>query len=298
MIIDRTNLLNLQVAFKAAFQGGLGAGPEPTYRKISTTVPSSTAKEAYPWLAQIPRIREWIGERVVRDITAEGYELKNKSFEQTIEVPRESIEDDQYGIFTPLMTAMGEDARKFPDELVYGALAAGFDTNCYDGQYFFDTDHPVKNQDGSFSTQSNYQAGAQTPWFLLCTKRSIKPLLFQDRKKFEFVAKDDPRTSDDVFNRNQFRYGTYGRGAAGYTFWQLAYGSKAALTKENFDTVYDAMNTRKGDEGRPLGIVPDVLVIPGTLRNAANEILTVQRLANGADNPNHKIVDILIAPWL
>ena len=297
MIINRTNLNNLNTAYRTAFRGTFTAG-ETIYKKVATVVPSSTGTEAYPWLGQLPRIREWIGDRVVRSITTEGYQLTNKPFEQTVEVPSTAIEDDTYGVFTPLMGAMGESARVFPDELVFGALAKGFNTNCYDGQFFFDTDHPVKKEDGSTEMQSNLQAGASAPWFLLDASKVVKPLIFQDRKKFEFVAKDDPNTSDDVFTRNVFTYGVYGRCAAGYSFWQLAYASKATLDMDNFDAAYDAMTSRKGDEGRPLNIKPTLLVIPSTLRKKADEIVAVQRLANGADNSNFKIVDVLIAPWL
>lgn len=297
MIINRTNMLGLNVAYKKAFQNAFSAG-EVLYKKIATVVPSTTATEAYPWLVGIPRIREWIGERQIRSITTEGYQLTNKSFEQTISVPRTAIEDDTYGTYSPLFASIGESARVFPDELVFGALAAGFTVNGYDGQYFFDTDHPVTQADGSVATKSNMTAGSSTPWFLLDLSKPVKPLIFQDRKKFEFVAKDDPHTSDDVFMRNEFLYGVYGRCAAGYAFWQLAHGSKATLDKTNFDAAYDAMAGLKGDEGRPLGIKPTLLVIPTSLRNAANEIVAVQRLANGADNPNYKIVDVMIAPWL
>lgn len=297
MIINRTNMAGLQVAFKKNFEGAFSAG-EVLYKKIATVVPSTTATEAYPWLGQIPRIREWIGERVIRSITTDGYQLTNKPFEQTITVPRTAIEDDTYGVFSPLFAAIGDSARVFPDELVFGALAKGFQTNCYDGQFFFDTDHPVRRDDGSTITVSNMQAGSSTPWFLLDLSKPVKPLIFQDRKKFEFVAKDDPNTSDDVFMRNEFLYGVYGRMAAGHAFWQLAFGSKDILDKANFDAAYDSMTSLKGDEGRPLGIKPTVLVIPPSLRNAANEIVTVQRLASGADNPNYKIVDVMIAPWL
>jgi phage major head subunit gpT-like protein len=297
MIINRTNLNDLQVSYRTAFRNAFTAG-ETLYKRVATVVPSTTGTEAYTWLGHLPRIREWVGERVVRSITAEGYKLTNKPFEATVEVPRTAIEDDTHALYSPLMASMGEDARVFPDELVFSMLGKGFSTNCYDGQFFFDTDHPVKKEDGSTEMQSNLQAGGGTPWFLLDTSKVVKPLIFQDRKKFEFVAKDDPNSSDAVFMRNMFTYGVYGRCEAGYAFWQLGYASKAPLTKDNFDAAYDAMAGRKGDEGRPLGVKPNLLVIPVSLRNAANEIVAVQRLANGADNPNFKLVDVLIVPWL
>ncbi len=67
-------------------------------------------------------------------------------------------------------------------------------------------------------------AGSDSAWYLLCTKRPIKPLIFQERKKPKFVSKT--RMEDDnVFFENQYLYGVDYRGNAGYGFWQMAYGS-------------------------------------------------------------------------
>ena len=43
---------------------------------------------------------------------------------------------------------------------------------CYDGQNFFDTDHPVGEQ-GSQETVSNVQTGAGPAWYLLDTTRPV-----------------------------------------------------------------------------------------------------------------------------
>lgn len=47
-------------------------------------------------------MREWIGEREVQALAAYDYLIKNKKFEMTIGVPRDDIEDDKYGVYTPL----------------------------------------------------------------------------------------------------------------------------------------------------------------------------------------------------
>lgn len=61
-------------------------------------------------------------------------------------------------------------------------------------------------------------------WFLLCTNRAIKPLIFQNRRKPKFVAKD--RDNDDnVFYDKQYIYGVDSRCNAGYGLWQLVFGS-------------------------------------------------------------------------
>lgn len=67
-------------------------------------------------------------------------------------------------------------------------------------------------------------------WFLLCTKRPIKPLIYQQRKKAKFVSKTDEK-DDNVFFSKQFLYGVDSRGNAGFGFWQMAYGSDGTANK-------------------------------------------------------------------
>ncbi len=61
-------------------------------------------------------------------------------------------------------------------------------------------------------------------WFLLCTNKFIKPFIYQERKKIEFVYRTNEK-DDNVFMRDEFEYGASARGAAAYGLWQLAYGS-------------------------------------------------------------------------
>nr|WP_235669647.1 Mu-like prophage major head subunit gpT family protein [Solidesulfovibrio carbinolicus] len=70
-------------------------------------------------------------------------------------------------------------------------LRLGLSTLCFDGQYFFDTDHPVNpNVDGTgaAATIANIADGTGIPWFLLGTSRVLKPVLFQERTKPELTA--------------------------------------------------------------------------------------------------------------
>lgn len=67
---------------------------------------------------------------------------------------------------------------------------------------------------------------ADTPdyWFLLATKRAIKPFIFQLREKPHLTSKNNDG-DDNVFWDNKFIYGCNARYNAGYGLWQLAYGS-------------------------------------------------------------------------
>jgi phage major head subunit gpT-like protein len=296
MIISSSNLSNLTTGYRAAFQSAF-AEAKPQWKTFATYVKSSTALETYAWLGQFPGMREWIGDRIIKNLGQNGYQLRNRDWEQTVAVPRNAIEDDQFGVYTPMMAAMGAAAATLPDELVFGTIAGGFAAHCFDGQFFFDTDHPVKSPNGATASVSNVQTGSGAAWYLLDLAKPVKPFIYQERKPARFVAKDDP-TDERVFMKNEFVYGADARMVGGYAFWQLAFGSKQTLNETNFDAAYDAMTTLKGDEGRPLAIKPTHLLVPPSLRKAADEIVRVQRKANGADNANFQLVDVVVSPWL
>ena len=67
-------------------------------------------------------------------------------------------------------------------------------------------------------------AGHDSAWYLLCTTRPIRPLIWQQRKKAKFVSLT-AETDNNVFMRKTFIYGADYRGNAGFGFWQMAYGS-------------------------------------------------------------------------
>lgn len=299
-IITPALLTALYTGYRAEYQRVYGETPT-SWEKIATLMPSTSKSNTYGWLGQFPKLVEWIGPRVLKDMAAQGYTITNKLFEASVSVPRVDIEDDSVGVYKPLFGEMGRAAKSFPDELIFGLLGLGRTTLCYDNQYFFDVDHPVyPNVDGTgaAATVANFidEAGG-TPWYLLDTSRVIKPLIFQERTKPELTAMT--KTDDEsVFMSDVYRYGVRYRCNGGFGFWQTAFCSKKTLSTDNFNAAYDAMCAFAADGGRPLGIKPTLLVVPTTLRTKANETITVSRLANGADNPNAGIVDVLVTPWL
>ena len=296
LVVNATNLKAVFTGFKTAFQNSFN-GAETQYQKIATEVPSSTGEEEYGWFGQIPRLREWIGDRVVKRLGLHKYSIKNKKFESTIGVDKDKIDDDSYGLFTPLFSEMGYAAATHPDELVFALLKDGFTNPCYDGQYFFDTDHPVGNEETGITSVSNMQAGAGNAWFLMDNSRPLKSIIFQKRRAYDFksMTKDD---DESVFMREEFRYGVDARVNAGYAFWQMSFGSKATLDQANFDAAFEAMTSFKSDEGRPLGIMPKLLVVGSSNRSAAKAVVEKELLANGESNTNYKAVEVLVVPWL
>ena len=291
-------LKTLKTGFSAQFQEGrLVAAKDASYKRVATVVPSSTSEEEYGWLQDIPQIREWIGDRHINSLQESGYAIKNRKFELTIGVNGDDIDDDKVGIYGPRFQMMGDESARFPDRLVYELMKSGFTAKCYDGQPFFDANHPYTTTDGTTVTQSNYQAGAATPWYLLCTKRPLKPLIYQERRPFEFVAMD--RADDEsVFMRDELLYGVDGRANVGFGFWQMAVGSKATLDAANFKAARQLMLNCIGGHGKPLGLMPDLWVGPPSLLDTATELFEVQTLAGGGANPHYKAVETLVTPFL
>ncbi|QIL81779.1 hypothetical protein G7047_19055 [Diaphorobacter sp. HDW4A] len=303
MQINNANLKALYVAFNAAFKGGLGQAASQ-YTQIATVVPSTTGSEEYAWLGKLPGLREWLGDRVVHAIGNHGYTIKNKSFEMTVGVPRVAIEDDQYGVYIPLMTEMGRAVDAHPDELTFGMLKSGRIALCYDGQPFFSAQHKVLNEKGKEVNVSNISDdGNDGPtWYVLETRRAIKPLIFQNRKAPNFVTKT-AETDDNVFDRAEFVYGVDARRNAGFGFWQLAHASNKPLNAANLKAVITAMETQVGDHGRPLGISPNMLAVPKALRFDANKLLTADLVPNEAGtatetNDLKGVLTLLAADWL
>ena len=296
MIINKQNLTALFTAVKTAFNKGF-RGATPLWQKVATSVPSSTGTEEYAWLGQFPRLREWIGERLIKNMADHGYSIKNKPFESTVAIPRDNIEDDTYGVYNPLYEELGYAALTHPDELVFGLLADAFTTKCFDGQFFCDTDHPVGNEDSGITSVSNMQAGASAPWFLLDASRPLKPLIFQQRKAYNLQAmtKED---DENVFMRREYIYGVDARCNVGFGLWQQAFGSKAALDATNFNSARAAMESLKSDEGRPLRIKPTLLVVGPSNRAAAEALIGTETLAAGGKNPLYQAVEILVVPDL
>ena len=296
MIINNSSLQALRVGFSSEYQNAFDAVPKLKDR-VAKTVRSTTAMNTYGWLKSLTGMREWLGSRTIDNLSEASYTILNKSFEKTIGVNRDNIEDDNLGMYSDGFTMMGDGAGCLPEELVWGLLKAGFATNCWDGQFFFDTDHPVILADGSLGTYANTDGGAGQPWFLMCTKRPIKPIIYQERKAPNFVAKDK-ETDDNVFDRKEFVYGVDIRCNVGYGLPQLAWGSKQTLNATNYEIARAAIINMKADGGGPLGLIPDLLVVGATNEGAARGIVQSQLVNGGESNKWAGTAEVLLCPWI
>lgn len=143
---------SLREGFQTIFLKAYNAAT-PVWPKIATKTTSTGASEEYGWLGNVPGIREMNGERMPKGLSTYDYVIKNKEFEGTVEVRQTDIDDSKVATKDALVTALGNRAALFPDQLVFDLLKAN--GLCYDGQNFFDTDH----SEGLSGTQSNDLTG-------------------------------------------------------------------------------------------------------------------------------------------
>jgi len=121
-------------------------------------VPSKSNKEKYGWLGNIPQLNEWLDERKLNGVLDYNYEILNKDYEATLQVDRNSVEDDQLGAIKIRVNDLAVRAKQHPRKLFFEALVAGSTDLCYDGQAFFSESH----SSGKSGTQSNLLTGSGT----------------------------------------------------------------------------------------------------------------------------------------
>jgi len=107
-------------------------------------------------------------------------------------------------------------------------------------------------------------------------------------------APNDPH----VFMKDEYLYGVRARANSGFGLWQLAYGSKAPLTAENYAAARTAMQKVRGDTGRLLGVKPDTIVVSAELEGAARKLLKATTQDGGDSNIWQGSADIIVAPYL
>lgn len=118
---------------------------------------SDSELETYAWLNEIPGLREWIGGRQAVGLSEQGFSIRNKKYEGTLEIPVDWLRRDKTRQILARIREQAEAAQSHWAELLSALIAAGENTACYDGQYFFDTDHPgpLDATGGQTGSQSN-----------------------------------------------------------------------------------------------------------------------------------------------
>jgi phage major head subunit gpT-like protein len=293
MEVSSQNLTTLFTGFDTIFAKGFEMAPS-YYDKLCSIVPSSTSQTVYPWLGRTTGFREWFGDRVLQALEAHAYTIVNKTFEDTVGIERERIEDDQYGVYAPVIEQLGWDAKTHPDQLIFGMMKAAVTGAavqigkitvpvpiCFDGLNLYSASHPagLAGEASSAVTYPNIDTGGSGAyWFLVDGARPIKPFIFQKRREYA-VTRMNTATDEAVFSQRLFRYGVDVRCNAGVGLWQLTYASNKDLSNPaNYGAAVAAVRSIKSDAGVPFGAwngPPSTrfLVVPPSLEEVARQLL-------------------------
>lgn len=142
MLVNAQNLTAVFINLKTIFNKAFEAAPSQ-WQETTMLVPSGSSQNDYAWLSRFPRMRKWLGDKVIKSLAAFKYTIVNDDWETTVEVDRNDIEDDQIGIYAPMAQEAGFSSKQLPDEIDADLKNGAFAGICYDGQYFYDSDHPV-----------------------------------------------------------------------------------------------------------------------------------------------------------
>lgn len=133
----------------------------PLVEKLAMTIESSQDSEKHAWLGMSPGFREWVGGRQAKGLRASDFTIVNKDYESTLAYHERDRAEDKTG---QLDVRIGEHSMRAlsHDEALLSTLIIAAESGvCYDGQYFFDTDHS-EGDSGSQSNDLTYNAASTT----------------------------------------------------------------------------------------------------------------------------------------
>jgi phage major head subunit gpT-like protein len=209
---------NLEFLFKQAdMRYGQLLAATPTWNgQIATEMPSSSRQVTYGWLARIPIMRKWLGERQIHALATHSRTVTNEKFELTDSLSVDDVEDDQFGLFNMNLSFMAAQAAKWKDQMIAQLLRDATSITGYDGKAIYATDHPVNGGD---------------------------------------VSGGPTGTAQSNLNLNK------------------------ALTYDNYVAARAQMMSFVGEDGQPLGVVPNLLVVPPQREGDAKLILEADFLS-------------------
>lgn len=278
------NKRNMSLFFKALsnrFRAGLDVELPVDTSTFCEELPISTDETDFSWLGEADDLRLWENGRELTELGSYKYAIANQEFERTIRAKLRDLENDHTGLYATRAEKLGRAANRWKMLRILAALQNGDSTVCFDGQNFFDTDHPSADSSGTPNQFVNLVAGGAqvaSPFYLFDTSHVIKPILFQcEAPVFETLA--DPNSSDHVFMHREALYGVRAYGGAGYSFPQYAFKSTNAFSLTEFKTDRALMEAYRNSKGQLVGSSPNLLVYGRGQRDIIEDILFTANVA-------------------
>lgn len=127
------------------------AGGSSWVPNLSMLFPTNQETENYKWLGFSPALSAFVGSRRPQGLKANGVSITNVLYDATLEVNVDDLRRDKSGQILIRVQELADRAMAHWASLLSVLIEAGASTACYDGQYFFDSDH----SEGASGTQKN-----------------------------------------------------------------------------------------------------------------------------------------------
>jgi phage major head subunit gpT-like protein len=153
MEINSSALIAFRTRYETVFNKAFNLA-QPQAEKVCFVFNSGRVEQVlHRWMQGIGMPREFTDERVGTNMTTAGQAVINKMWEKTIDIPKNALERDQYGIYEPHLSRLGQVAKLHRDYLAFAGLGdllagtsvTGIVTSSYDGVPFYGS-HTIGTQ--------------------------------------------------------------------------------------------------------------------------------------------------------
>lgn len=110
------------------------------------------------WLGAAPQMAQWTDEKKALGLSKYAWSATVLNYQASIEVDLNAMMDARFNPYEARIREMAQNAARLRYNLISDLISGGAAALCYDGQYFFDTDH----SEGDSGTQSNKLTGTGT----------------------------------------------------------------------------------------------------------------------------------------
>lgn len=287
-------LRGLWQEFSSQFNRAYETSEDLNVEAFVTSMSLSTETMRFDFLKSDHQFEKWKGQRTFKQLDNAKYVVGYEEWHWGLKVLRRDIINATVGPLSLQAFNGGKEAAKLKPRICTDALQNGGDSTslCYDGQPFFDTEHPV-GEDGDISLVSNYYDGggasAASPWYLMDLSRGIKPIIHLEREAVRFYSFTN-LTDPNVFFNKEFLFAADASMGTGYGLWQTCFRSEATPTVNKIRALDFAMRDLRGDikdeNGRrpKLGIKPTHIVYGATQRDRIKMLINSPQLAGNWDS--------------
>lgn len=132
-----------------------------SYPQYTTTVPTKTQVWLDGWIGRMPKMRVWTGPRITHEPAPQTYSVTVQPFELTYTFDRFHADDDQYGVYYPILLDLAHQTKMWPEYQLRdlleasGAFAGATSQAGLDALSFFNTAHPIDFYNAAAGTYSN-----------------------------------------------------------------------------------------------------------------------------------------------